>query len=207
MGWLLAASLVPVSVWAQSRAPTAGPSIYTCVDKTGRRITSDRPIPECLDREQKELTGSGTLKRVVPPSYTAEERARMEAQRKIEEDERAREAEERRRNRALVMRYPDEGSHAKARADALAQVDELTSVVTRRIQVLQEQRKAIDVELEFYKGDVAKSPMWLQRKVADNEQQQEAQRRFLIERAQEKDRINERYDEELSRLRQLWARN
>ena len=193
-------------VWAQPRT-ASGASIYTCVDKNGRRITSDRPIPECLDREQRELTGTGTLKRVVPPSYTAEERARMEAQRKAEEEERARVTEERRRERALVMRFPNAAAHAKARADALLQVEELTALITRRIAALREDRKAIDVELEFYKGDVAKAPMWLQRKVADNEQQLESQQRFLAERAQEKQRINERFDEELERLQQLWARN
>jgi len=192
---------------AQSRAPTAGASIYTCVDKNGRRLTSDRPIPECLDREQRELSSTGTLKRVVPPSYTAEERARMEAQRKAEEEERARVTEERRRERALLLRFPNPAAHAKARADALIQVDEIMALITRRMEVLREDRRAIDVELEFYRGDVAKAPMWLQRKLADNQQQQESQQRFLAERTQEKQRINERFDEELQRLQQLWARN
>ncbi|MDP1270894.1 DUF4124 domain-containing protein, partial [Klebsiella pneumoniae] len=62
---------LPRSVLAQ----TGSAGIYTCVDASGRRITSDRPITQCLDREQHELTGSGTVKRVIPPSYTAEERA------------------------------------------------------------------------------------------------------------------------------------
>mgnify|MGYP006175955927 CR=1 FL=1 len=49
-------------------------SIYTCTDSKGRRITSDRPIVECLDREQQRLGRTGTVREVIPPSYTREER-------------------------------------------------------------------------------------------------------------------------------------
>ena len=51
-----------------SVAAVAQPAIYSCVDGKGRRITSDRPIPECLDREQKELNPSGTVRRSVGPN-------------------------------------------------------------------------------------------------------------------------------------------
>ncbi|OYX12745.1 MAG: DUF4124 domain-containing protein, partial [Acidovorax sp. 32-64-7] len=44
------ASLVGPCAWAQQS--NTG-SIYTCVDRQGRRLTADRPIAECLDREQR----------------------------------------------------------------------------------------------------------------------------------------------------------
>ena len=57
----------------------AGPAgIYTCVDAQGRRHTSDRPIPECLDREQRVLNRDGSQRQVVPPRMTAEQRAAAE---------------------------------------------------------------------------------------------------------------------------------
>ena len=34
-----------------ARAQPQGGGIYTCVDRNGRRLTADRPVPECLDRE------------------------------------------------------------------------------------------------------------------------------------------------------------
>ena len=40
--------------WRQDRSQEAVGGIYTCVDATGRRITSDRPIMSCIDREQRE---------------------------------------------------------------------------------------------------------------------------------------------------------
>ncbi|UUZ72441.1 DUF4124 domain-containing protein [Polaromonas sp. P1(28)-8] len=56
----------------------AAQSIYTCVDAKGRKITADRPIAECMDRTQQELTRSGRLRREVGPSLTAQERAAQE---------------------------------------------------------------------------------------------------------------------------------
>ena len=179
--------------------------IYSCVDSKGRRLTSDRPIPECLDREQRQLGSSGVLKRVVPPSYTAEERAKIDAQKKNEEIQRARVAEEKRRDRALMVRYPNQAMHDKERADALGQIDEVVGAVNKRVTALGLQRKEIDTELEFYQGDLKKAPSWLQRKLEDNEQQVAVQKRFLADQAQEKQRINGRFDEELAKLRQLWA--
>jgi hypothetical protein len=186
-------------------AVAQGKGIYTCVDGKGRRITSDRPITECLDREQRELTGSGTVKRVVPPSYTAEERARIEAQRKADEALQDRIAEEKRRDRALLIRFPNKAVHDKARADALTQLDEVISAVSNRAQTLIDQRKDIRAELEFYQGDVSKAPLWLRRKLEDNEQQVAVQERFVVEQTQEKERVNARFDEELAKLRQLWG--
>jgi hypothetical protein len=188
---------------AQGGANSSG--IYTCIDSQGRRITSDRPIAECLDREQRELGRSGTVRRVVPPSYTAEERARLDAQKKAEEAQQARVAEEKRRDRALLVRYPNQPLHDKERADALAQIDEVIAAVNKRQQALQAQRKEIDTELEFYQGDAKKAPSWLQRKIEDNVQQMEIQKRFLADQTQEKQRINARFDEELAKLKMLWT--
>lgn len=187
-------------------AEPAGKGIYVCVDSKGRRITSDRPIVECLDREQQQLSNSGVVKRVLPPSYTAEERNRLEAQRKVEEEQKARAAEEKRRDRALLIRYPTQASHDKERAEALGQIDEVIGAVNKREQSLLEQRKGIDAELEFYQRDPTKAPPWLRRKLEDNAQQIQVQKRFLDEQAQEKRRINARFDEELVKLRQLWTR-
>jgi len=188
---------------AQGTGNTGG--IYSCVDSKGRRLTSDRPIAECLDREQRELGKTGVVKRVVPPNYTADERARIDAQKKVEELQRARLAEEKRRDRALLIRYPNQASHDKERADAVQQIDEVIAAVSKRGEALTRQRKEVDTELEFYQGDVNKAPPWLKRKVEDNEQQVAIQKRFLADQAQEKLRINARFDEELAKLKQLWS--
>lgn len=202
---ILSAALVALGWSAGAFAQTNAQGIYTCIDSNGRRITSDRPIPECLDREQRQLSGSGLVRRVLPPSYTADERAQLDAQRRQEEEQRARVAEEKRRDRALLIRYPTQASHDKERAEALDQIDEVVNAVNKRERALEQQRKEIDTEMEFYQRDPDKAPTWLRRKLEDNQQQVLVQKRFLEEQALEKKRINARFDEELVKLRQLWA--
>jgi len=183
----------------------AAQSIYTCVDSKGRRITSDRPIVDCLDREQQRMGRTGTVRETIPPSYTREERERLEAQRRTEAEKEARLAEEKRRDRALLIRYPSPAVHDKERQEALSQIEEVITAVQKRELALTAQRKDIDTEFEFYKADPAKAPAWLKRKRDDNEKQMELQKRFLAEQEQEKKRVNARFDEELAKLQQLWS--
>jgi len=191
------------AAWAQGEGSAGG--IFSCVDGKGRRLTSDRPIPECLDREQRELGKTGVVKRVLAPSYTAEERERIEAQKKVADLQRARQDEEKRRDRALMVRYPSQAVHEKERADALQLIDEVSKAASNRVETLGQQRKGIDAELEFYQGDVKKAPAWLRRKLLDNDQQTQIQQRFLSEQTLEKQRVNRRFDEELAKLQLLWG--
>jgi Domain of unknown function (DUF4124) len=186
-------------------APTAFAQIYTCTDASGRKITSDRPIVECRDKDQKELNASGTVKRVVKPTMTAEEQRVADQKLKDEAEEKARIEEERRKNRALLSRYPNRAAHDNERAVALAQVDEVIQAAQKRIGELADQRKKINEELEFYKKDPSKAPPSLRRQIEDNEKSVAVQKRFIGDQDDEKKRANVRFDEELERLKKLWA--
>lgn len=180
-------------------------SIYTCVDAKGRRHTADRPIVECLDREQKEMSPQGTVKRVVPPSLTAEERAAAKAREQAEADQRARAIETQRRERALVLRYPSQAAHDKERADALAQVEGVAATIRLRQADLDKERQRLAGEMEFYQKDPAKAPARLKARIQDNANQIANQQMALDNQAREKDRVNARFDEELARLKVLWS--
>jgi hypothetical protein len=180
-------------------------NIYTCVDGKGRKITADRPIVECMDRTQKELNRSGTVKREVGPSLTAQERAAQEEKDKAAAEARAREAEDKRRDRALLLRYPNRAVHDQERVIALAQVDEVIKASNKRTAELAEQRKAIQAEFEFYAKDPSKAPPALKRKLEENEASSAVQKKFVQDQEQEKKRVNQRFDEELVKLKQLWA--
>ena len=202
MGGVLLATLGADLAWAQ--APGTSGGIYTCVDRNGRRLTADRPIAECLDREQRELGPSGIVRRQIGPSLTEQERAAQEAQRRKEAEARARELEERRRERALTARYPDKATHDVERAAAIQLVDDVTATAEKRLVELAQQRKAFDVEMEFYKKDPNKAPMSLRRKIAENEESIAEQQRFIAGQDQEKRRVHQRFDVELAQLRKLW---
>ena len=183
-------------------AQSAG--IYTCIDDKGRKITSDRAIAECVDRTQREMTPSGTVKRVIGPTLTAHERAAQEAKDKFAAEARAQQQEEKRRDRALLLRYPKKSSHDQARGLALAQVDEVSRVAAKSLQELSEQRKLLDNELEFYKKDYSKAPAPLKRRLEENDTNVATQKRFIADQVTERQRVNQRFDNEFSKLRQLW---
>lgn len=183
----------------------AAQAIYTCTDDKGRKITSDRPIMECLNRNQQELTPTGRVKRVVVPTPTAQELILQEERDKAEAEARARQAEEKRRDRALLLRYPSKAVHDKERVEALAQIDEVIKASTKRTIELAAQRKAIELEFEFYQADPGKAPPALKRQREENETSVGVQKRFIAEQDLEKKRVNLRFDEELVKLKQLWA--
>lgn len=187
---------------AQSQGATGG--IYTCVDRNGRRLTADRPIPECLDREQLELSPSGITRRQIGPSLTELERAAQDAQNRKDAEERARVVEERRRERVLVARYPDKAAHDVERAAAIQMVDDVTATAEKRTLELKAERKKLDVEMEFYKKDPNKAPMTLRRKIAEIDDSLAEQQRFIAGQDQEKRRVHARFDTELAQLRKLW---
>ena len=179
--------------------------IYSCVDARGRTITADRPIPECSDRTQRELSRNGLVKRQLGPSLTAHEQAAQDEKDRQAAEIRAREAEDKRRDRALLLRYPTRAVHDQERVAALLQIDEVIKASSKRRGELADQRKAIASELEFYAKDPSKAPASLKRRLEENEGSVAVQQKFIADQEQEKKRVNLRFDEELAKLKQLWA--
>jgi len=204
---LAAASAVHAQQPPAGGAKASSAGIYSCTDSRGRTITADRPIPDCIDREQRELNPSGTTRRKVEPTYTAREQAEREDRERLAQLQAARLVEERRRERALLVRYPTPAAHDRERAEALVQVDVVIQAAKKRLGELAEDRKRIEDELEFYKKDPTKAPDAVRRKLEDNAKSVAVQNRFIGEQEEEKKRLNARFDEEQARLKPLWTAN
>ena len=202
-GLIVVGCVAANGIWAQTGPVIAG--VYTCVDAKGRKLTSDRPIPECLDREQKVLNPSGTVMTKVGPTLTAQEKAQIEQKERREAEDKSRQAEEKRRDRALLARYPTKAIHDQERQEALSQIAVVIKAATNRTDELIRQRKLLDDEMEFYKKDPTKAPAYLRRQVEENAQSQVVQKRFITEQESEIRRLNVRFDDELGRLHQLWT--
>lgn len=196
--------LTSLAAHAQPASPSSA-GIYNCTDSRGRNITADRPIADCIDREQRELNSSGTTRRKIEPTYTAREQAERDERARLAQIQASRQNEERRRERALLIRYPNAGAHDRERAEALVQIDAVIRAARQRLGELADERKKVDDELEFYKSDVSKAPGSVRRKLDDNVQSVSVQNRFIGEQEEEKRRVNARFDEERARLRQLWS--
>ena len=179
-------------------------AIYTCVDAKGRKLTSDRPIPECTDRTQKELNPSGTVKRQMGPTLTGDERLQqVEAARKAEE-ERLRQVELRKRDRALFFRYPNQAAHDKERNEAAEKVEESIRTSKRRLEELALQRQKMVADDAKHKKDGTRAPASLKHELDENSALSSAQHRFISDKEAEKRRVHARFDEELTLLRPQW---
>jgi hypothetical protein len=197
---------VLLCLWCVAGAATAQ-GIYTCVDAKGRKITADRPIVDCIDREQQELSRQGTVLRKVSPTMTAKEQVVKDEKDKLVAAEQARQQDEKRRDRALLLRYPNRKAHDRERELALAMVDDVIASSEKRTQELLLERVAINTEMEFYVRDPSKAPFALKDRMAINTSNQQEQKQFVITQGAEKARLNRRFDEELQTLQPLWARN
>jgi Domain of unknown function (DUF4124) len=181
----------------------AAPGIYTCVDAKGKRLTSDRPIAECLDREQKLLNKDGSLRLTVPPRKNAEERAAEEERRHLAELQEAARKDAIRRDRNLVMRYPDKAAHDKARESVLEDLRRSVNASERHLKTLEEERQPLIAETEFYKNK--RLPPKLRTRMEANEAQQKAQRDIIQTQKTEMQRVGALYDAELDHLKKLWG--
>ena len=180
----------------------AGNGIYSCTDARGRRLTSDRPIIECLDREQRVMNNDGSTRATLPPSMTANERAAVEeAQRQKQAEESARK-DTIRHDRNLMARFPNEAAHNKAREAALDSLRDALKVSEKRLADLEQERRPLLVEAEFYKTKAM--PPKLKSKLEYIEVAADAQRTLVVNQQAELVRINDLYDDELARLRKLW---
>jgi hypothetical protein len=200
--WALAGAL-PACAQPSGPGGAASAGIYTCTDAQGRRLTSDRPIFECVAREQRVLNRDGSVQRVIPPTMTAEERAEREAAERRAELSRAAQADAVRRDRNLMTRFPDEVTHRKSREAALDTVRVAMKATERRLKELERERKPLIEEAEFYRG--RQVPARLKQQFDANDAGVDAQRQAAANQEIELVRINKLYDLELARLRLLWA--
>jgi len=198
---VLAASLGFVApAWSQN--PPRSSAIYTC-DVNGKKVTSDRPIAECANQDQRVLNADGSVRGVMPPTLTADERERAEQKERDDNVKRMEKNDAIRRDRNLMARFPDEVAHNKARMKALDDVRNSVRVSQARVTLLMGERKPLLDEAEFYTNKSL--PTKLKSALDANDASLAAQKSLIQNQQAEEIRINALYDAELERLRKLWA--
>ena len=177
--------------------------IYACTDANGKRLTSDRPIAECIGREQRLLNADGSTREVRSAPLTADEQAEQAAIERSLARRAAADAEAVRRDRNLRARYPNEAAHQRARAVALDDLKRTQQLSQLRLDNLAVERKPLQEEAEFYTG--RQMPAALKQQLDVNDAAAEAQRVLMVNQQAESARINATFDAELVRLRAMWA--
>jgi hypothetical protein len=187
--------------WGQS-GQTAPSGIYSCIDGSGKKLTSDRPIAECNNLPQRVLNADGSVKKILAPTRTVDEQADWEAKQHDIAIALANKQEAMRRDRNLLARFPDEAAHRKARQEALDPVRKGVRQSEQRLAALAAERKPMNDEAEFYVGK--QLPFKLKLQMDANDASVDAQKSLLQNQQVEYARVDSLYDAELERLRLLW---
>lgn len=185
---------------ALAGAAAAQPSIFVCSDARGRTISGDRPPAECVGAI-RELRSDGSVRRVIEPPLTAEQKAARAAEDKRQREEAERQRAQMRKDLALLEAYASEEEIENARARALATRQALIERATRRMEEHKRERGKLDSEAEFYAK--REMPDKLKRAFESNSALMRSEERIIAEARAEMQRINERFDAERKRWREL----
>jgi len=196
--FVLLAALAAGAALAQAPVGT----IFTCV-ANGKTYSGDRPPPECLNSDMRELNRDGSVRRVIPRPLTVEEqRARaLEAKKRIEAEEL--QLAQRRRDRSLLEAYATEAEIEAARKKSLESAEQIVKRSQERAASLAQDKKRLEDEAEFFKK--REQPESLKRAFSLNDQAAAAEQRILAEANAEITRINDRFDAEKKRYKELLA--
>jgi Domain of unknown function (DUF4124) len=195
MRWVVALACA----WAATSA-SADSSIYTCKDHSGRTQTSDHPIPDCAG-VMRELGQSGIVKREIAPPLTAEQLHQKELDDKAKRTAEEASREKRRRDTALLAAYQSEAQIEAARRRSLADAADSIKTSQTRLTELEKEKQALMQEGETFKGKPP-TPLF-KRRVEDNQVLIDDEEASMKMRKSDVDRVNQRYDDELKRYREL----
>ena len=186
------------AAWAAESTPLG--SIFTCT-VNGKTFSGDRPPQECANTDMRELNRDGSVRRVLARPPTQDElRARaLEAKKRLEEEDK--QLAQRRRDKSLLEAYASEEEIEAARAKSLESATQSMVRAKARIDNLNGERKKLDDEAEFYKKRVL--PDQIKRSFVSNQQEVSQAEKILNEASIETKRINERFDAEKKRFREL----
>lgn len=192
-------------VWAVLLCALAGAaagqqSIFVCSDAKGRTISGDRPPAECVGAI-RELRSDGSVRRVIEPPLTAQQKAARQAEEKRQREEAERQRAQMRKDLALLETYASEEEIENARARALATRQALIERATRRMEEHRRERSKLDSEAEFYAK--REMPDKLKRAFEDNAALMRSEEKIIADSRAEMQRINERFDAERKRWREL----
>lgn len=206
--WMLAGVLAggisasPLPAAAQSNGSVSG--VYTCIDGQGRHLRSDRPIPECADREQRLLSNSGMERGRRGPALSDVQRQQQAQEVQAAQQQAISQREQRRRDALLLQRFPNEQAHAIERQKHMRQFDLLEKLAQARLQTLQEQYQQAHDHMQPYQAEPARAPAALRSALEEAHSNLQAQQHNLQSQVLNRQRAVQRLDEELERLRQLW---
>lgn len=157
MNWTLRITPIALAAALACAAGSASAQIMKCVDDKGVTHYGNPLPPQCAKSEIKELSGQGTVKKTLDRPLTPEEIKAREDELIRTKDERRKQEDIQRRDRALVATYGAEKEFDVSRDKALEVIGARQKTAENRLKELNEAMKKFNAEMEFYKDGKSKS--------------------------------------------------
>lgn len=183
--------------------------IMKCVDEKGVTHYGNPLPPQCAKAEIKELSGQGTVKKTLDRPLTPEEIKAREEEMIRTKDERRKQEDIQRRDRALVATYGAEKEFDVSRDKALDVITTRQKTSQNRLKELEEYQKKLNAELEFYKDGKSKSskgkevPAELAQNAERTRKDIETTRESIQRMEEEKKNIHAQFESDKQRWRDL----
>ncbi len=184
---------------------SAQAQIYMCKDANGRTLTSDRPIPECANRTQKELRSNGTVKREIPPPLTPEQLRQKKEDEEKRKAEEAAAAEQKRRDTVLLTTYQTEAQLEAERQRALSQLRNNINIAVTAQNNAEQRRKAAQAEADLARKNGKLVSTALKTRIEDAQKVVDHESKSVEAMEAELVKAKVKYDEMLKRFRELNA--
>lgn len=201
---LVAASLCLTAGTASAAA------LYKWVDENGQVRYSDRLPAKQVRKKHQQLNSQGVVVTTTEAAKTEEEiAAEAEAKRKDEEQaaEQARLDEiQYKKDQVLLLTFSSENEMALARDDRLEVIDSVIRLITKNITSTQETLQKLENDAEeLYTSKGREVPGGLAQKIEHFTRKIESRTDQLLLKVDEKDKVNEQFELDLARFRELKA--
>jgi hypothetical protein len=174
--------------------------LYICKTPDGHTIMAERLPPECANRETRRMRPNGTFE-IIEPKLTPEQLKLREDEAKRQRDEAERTRDRMRQDYKLLDAYKSEDEIETARNRDLAQLQARIESILKSIDQLEEKRKKLDGEAEFFTRH--KLPEALKSELDHNDAMIASLKKALTDTRAEMLQVNQRYDSTIKRFREL----
>ncbi len=184
-------------------------TIKKCVDEKGVTHFGDPLPPQCAKSEVKEITTQGTVKKTMDRPLTPEEIKAREEEELRTRDARRKEEDQSRKDRALIATYGSEKEFDVSRDKALDVVKTRQKTTENRLKELEDQRKKLAAEMEFYDSGKSKTgkgkeaPAALVQSIERNKKDIAAVRESIAKMEEEKKIIADTFEADKTRWKDL----
>lgn len=195
---MLLCAVSPSMVMAQRSYPPG--SVFMCHISSERVLSSDRPIPECMEKEQRVFGPNGLVIDIIPPASELRAREQRLAQQKEEEQLRAAIAG---RKDHLLFIYPDAAAHDAKRQQDLEPLHNKLNASNEQIDFLEQQLS------ELKEARAAQTPSLNYTKEREEKLRNDlsVQQHIVTTLRQQIEFLNKKYDEEKKFLSEYWGKN